>query len=124
MSHIRAWTNAHFTGGAHPARTSYVSSVWGYFEFAYNFGFSLHGLKADNNNLYLSQQSALTQAVHTAETVGFQGHVAPSVPLVQVCEGMCSWSVSLTQMTASPLTLIRHWAYKEKWTRKIKILAQ
>lgn len=45
----------------------HVSSVWWYFEFE----FSLHRLKADINDLYLSQQSAFTQTVHTAETAGF-----------------------------------------------------
>lgn len=44
-------------------------------------------------------------------------HVAPSDALASVCPRFTvtrSWSVSLTQMTASPLTLIRHWACDEK----------
>lgn len=52
-------------------------------------------------------------ALQTKWGSAFHCHVAPSVPLVQVCpifEGTGSWSVSLTQMTASPLTLMRHWA--------------
>lgn len=73
MSHIRAWTNAHFAGGAHPAHTSYkcmfpvcggTLSVSVTLDFPYR-------LKADINDLYLSQQSAFTQTVHTAETAGF-----------------------------------------------------
>lgn len=55
MSHIRAWTNAHFAGGAHIIPV-HVSSVWGYFEFVYNFGFSRQRSKADINDLYLSER--------------------------------------------------------------------
>lgn len=42
-------------------------------------------------------------------------HVDPSIPLVHACPRLVaddtgSWSNSRTQMTASPLTLMRHWA--------------
>lgn len=81
-----------------------------------------HSIKADMNDSYMdgwTPGGVVALIVHPADKASpvFHCHVVPSVALVQLCpelvvEGVDSWSDSLTHMTASPLTLMRHWACK------------
>lgn len=78
----------------------------------------LHSIKADINDSYVdgwTQEVWLLRLfiLQKNQSSVFHCHVVPSVALVQLCpelvvEGVGSWSDSLTHMTASPLTLMRH----------------